>query len=165
MNKFSDIIRASGYRAIESFSGYSNLLSAVQRQMSELTHYYDDDTLRFFGCRVVKATSFDDGVYMGTICTQKRGFWAEDGRGYVIQFHDFTGNSIGPSGEREYFSTLRAAERAFYAFAGTLSARAVLASALEREYASAKRKADLMNTAAAMLEASPELAPEYAVTP
>lgn len=158
------IIRAAGFSPIESMSGRPHLLSAVQRATAGLTHYYAADTLRFFGCRVSKATTFADGLYIGTVCIQKRGFDDALGKGYVIAFHDFTGNHIGPEGDRVYYNTKRQAEKAFYAFADTLVARDILRAALSRELGTVTRKAQEMNTALSLL-GSAAVEPEHAVVP
>lgn len=157
------IIRAAGFSPIESMSGRPDLRSAVQRAMAGLTHLYDTDTLRFFGCSISKATTFADGLYIGTVCRQKRGFDDSLGKGYVIAFHDFTGHHIGPEGDRVYYNTKRQVEKAFYAFADTLSARNILHAALSRELGTVTRKAQELNTALSMLASVPAIEPEHSV--
>lgn len=159
------IIRTAGFSPIESMCGRPDLRAAVQRAMAGLTHFYDADTLRFFGCSVSKATTFTDGLFMGTVCRQKRGFDDALGKGYVIAFHDFTGHHIGPEGDRVYYNTKRQAEKAFYAFSDGLSARDILHAALSRELGSVAREAQELNAALSLLGSDATIEPEYAVVP
>lgn len=136
-----DIANAAGFRPFDSVSGVYNITAAVQDRTCNVTHFYDPGTLRYFFCKIRKARVIDDGLIIGTICTQSKNF-SNTERGYVINFHDLTGHHIGPAAgdARVYYSTLRQAEKAFWEFANALNARDVLRDAIERERQNARRK-------------------------
>lgn len=131
----ADVIRAAGIRPFDGFSGSYNVQAAVQSQTAGITHYYDADALRFFSCKVLKATTFDDGAYMATVCTQDKD--GQGSRGYTFQFHACDGRSLGPE-DRVWFASKDKAATAMYAFADTLDGRAVVADILDRQERDAK---------------------------
>jgi len=42
----------------------------AQRQLSGITHYVDDDTLKYFECRVLEVVFAEDGLTLGLITSQ-----------------------------------------------------------------------------------------------
>jgi len=42
----------------------------AQRQLSGITHYVDDDTLRYFECRILEVVFAEDGLTLGLITSQ-----------------------------------------------------------------------------------------------
>tara|TARA_R110001599_G_scaffold7910_1_gene38099 strand:- start:529 stop:939 length:411 start_codon:yes stop_codon:yes gene_type:complete len=42
----------------------------AQRQLSGITHYVDDDTLRYFKCRILRVIFSEDGLTLGLIMSQ-----------------------------------------------------------------------------------------------
>ena len=134
-----DFIRAAGFEPVPCFSGTYNVEAAVQNYMSGKTHFYDAGSMAFFSCKVRKARCIDDGVILGTICTQAEGF--HGGRVYVVNFHDFMGHSLCSSlGERE-FKTMKQADAYFWERANAMDGRAIMLDAIRRERDDARRKA------------------------
>ena len=127
----ADRIRAAGLRPLECRSSYANSANAT-RTMEGLTHYYDADTLRFFGSRVTDSRLSPCGVFFGTISTQKRGFEPSSGREYRIAIHDLTGECVHRT-DPDTFATRRQAVKAFEAAWSALDEAAGLTAAIERE--------------------------------
>ena len=134
-----DFIRAAGFEPVPCFSGTYNVEAAVQNAMQGKTHFYDDSSMRFFSCKVRKARCIDDGVILGTICTQAEGF--HGGRVYAVNFHDFTGYSLCESLEERTFKTMEQAEKYFWECAKAMDGRSIMLDAIRRERDEALRKA------------------------
>lgn len=137
--KNSEFIRAAGFEPIPCFSGTYKVEAAVQNAMRGKTHFYDDDSMRFFSCKVRKARCIDDGVILGTICTQAEGF--HGGRVYAVNFHDFTGHGLCASLEERTFKTMEQANKYFWERANAMDGRAIMLDAIRRERDDARRKA------------------------
>ena len=137
--KNSEFIRAAGFEPIPCFSGTYNVEAAVQSAMQGKTHFYDDSSMRFFSCKVRKARCIDDGVILGTICTQAEGF--HGGRVYAVNFHDFTGHGLCASLEERTFKTMKQAETYFWQQANAMDGTAIMLDAIRRERDDARRKA------------------------
>lgn len=137
--KNSEFIRAAGFEPIPCFSGTYKVEAAVQNAMRGKTHFYDDDSMRFFSCKVRKARCIDDGVILGTICTQAEGF--HGGRVYAVNFHDFTGRGLCASLEERTFKTMEQANKYFRERANAMDGRAIMLDAIRHERDDARRKA------------------------
>ena len=137
--KNSEFIYAAGFEPVPCFSGTYNLEAAVQKAMKGKTYFYDNDSMAFFSCKVRKARCIDDGVILGTICTQAEGF--HGGRDYTVNFHDFTGHSLTASLEERSFKTMEKAEAYFWECANAMDGRAIMLDAIRRERDNARRKA------------------------
>lgn len=137
--KNSEFIRAAGFEPVPCFSGTYNVEAAVQNAMKGKTHFYDASTMAFFSCKVRKARCIDDGVILGTICTQAEGF--HGGRVYAVNFHDFTGHSLCASLEERTFKTMKQADAYFWERANAMDGRAIMLDAIRRERDDARRKA------------------------
>lgn len=137
-----DIARAAGLTPYDrhAVSSVSNIGAAVESATRGRTHFYEPDTMRYFSCRVQHARILCDGMVIGTVCTQARGFRESDGRCYVVNFHDLTGDTLNRKSEdRPDYNTRAQADRAFAEFAAGLDGARVLADAVRREKASHER--------------------------
>lgn len=136
-----DIARDAGMAPFRHESSYHDN-NAAERTMSDRSHFYDESTMRYFGMRVQAVRIEHNGLVMGTIATQKRGFHDSDGRGYVVNFHFCNGAHIGPKagGEREYHNTRDQAERQYAETLATFDPAVLLRECLVDKRASARRE-------------------------
>jgi hypothetical protein len=66
MNALQTLIRATGNRAYES-QHYGNSGEHCERQLSGRSPYYDADTRRYFGARVMDVSTDADGAMLFTV--------------------------------------------------------------------------------------------------
>ena len=135
--KIADIIRTSGLTPFQS-TWRNDANDAAAEMMRDRSHYYDASTLRYFGCKVQEYDLHIEGLVMHTIATQKRGFHAADGRGYVVQFHDCDGTTL-TEGDTVYHDTRKQAERYRDEFLAGLDAELILRRMLSGKIAYAER--------------------------
>ena len=102
----------------------------AQRCLSGLTHYVDDDTLRFHKSRIISTYVVDHGLLFALVESvaldmhnTKRGFR------YVV--FDTFGNVINRAPLDECYSTSKSATKAMWAYLGTVDAIAVTVAAID----------------------------------
>lgn len=87
-----DIIHKASLRPIEA-TGYGSLTEAASRAMAGRTHYYDKDTLRYFGARVSRLHVDVDGIAM--VALERLNADADGTRkGWRVTIHDLVGRQL-----------------------------------------------------------------------
>jgi hypothetical protein len=122
-------IDTAGLRRLETSHTHQD--STATSTMSGLTHYYDTDTLRYFGAHVTYTQLSDHGVFFGTISTQRSGAGRTSGREYKVAIHDLTGHCL-VSSDPGTLSTRRQANKALDLEWSGLDESTVLTDAIER---------------------------------
>lgn len=138
MKTMQEIIQASPFHALREHDHPTQV-------MAGLTPYYDEGTMRAFRCKVSRSTVID-GVALVAICRQD--VTHDHKRGYLIVSHDLTGYCIDRTNVNKHYTTLRAAEKAFWRTVNALDPHEVLRNALARELRNQRRAA--ASTAAAL---------------
>lgn len=129
------ILAASGINPLRDGS-YTKPLYAAQRSMDGLTHYYDDDTLRYFNARVHRA----EVVARVALVTLESTKHNDEPRRYRVTVHDLTGTVINERRDvDDMLPTLRAAEKEYREAIAAIDPVKVLANAITRERAQALR--------------------------
>lgn len=132
----AQIARDAGLHTFEDSSGISNETAFARAQTAAVTHYYSEDTLRYFRCTVKKLSTFD-GVVMGTICHQDVSH--DHKKGFIVVVHDCGGWTIDRTKVDEHFSSFADAERAFWDILNAIDTGEVLRDVMKRELDKAKR--------------------------
>ena len=135
--KLADAIRTAGLRPFAS-TWRSNKNDEAADMMGARSHFYDESSMRFFGCRVAWCDDRMDGIIMVAVMSQKVGFDSSAGREWRFAIHDFTGHHLaGDSG----YSSRALAEKALAAAVATLDPAAIVRDALTRELRTVDRAA------------------------
>jgi len=108
----------------------------AQENLDGLTHYVDDDTLRYHKSRILSTHILDDGLLFALIesCALDM---HNTSRGFRYVIFDVTGTVIGRLTLQETFKTRRQAEKAMWTYVDTLDAKTITRKAIditERNY-------------------------------
>ena len=72
----------------------------AQNNLEGLTHYYDDGTMKYFSCRVLKCSILYEGLILGTI---ESVLHPTEGRIKRVVFFDIFGHVINNESRGNYF--------------------------------------------------------------
>lgn len=103
----------------------------AQRNLQGLTHYVDDDTLRFHRSRIVSTHITDNGLLFALVesCAKDMN---NTSRGFRFVIFDTFGNVIERNKLEEMWSTSRAATKAMWAALNSIDALKVTSEAIDR---------------------------------
>lgn len=103
----------------------------AQRSLNGLTHYVDDDTLRYHKSRILSTHILDEGLLFALIESCALDMY-NTSRGFRYVIFDVTGTVIGRLTLQETFKTRRQAEKAMWAYADTLDAKTITEKAIDQ---------------------------------
>lgn len=145
-----DICKAAGLEPFE-YDGYRTTTREVvaEREMAGRTHYFEPDTRRYFGCRVLELHAYDAVVF--AVIESTKG----DPEGRTRKFRPVVFGVDGyvierPTLENSYLSAA-AARKALSAFCANLDTRAELRAAIERKAIAARQDLSRLDSALRML--------------
>ena len=103
----------------------------AQRSLNGLTHYVEDDTLRFHKSRILSTHILDEGLLFALIesCALNMD---NTSRGFRYVIFDVTGTVIGRLTLQETFKTRRQAEKAMWSYVDTLDAKNITRKAIDQ---------------------------------
>ena len=105
----------------------------AQRNLQGLTHYVDDDTLRFHKSKVISTYITDNGLLFVLIESASKD-WENRSRGFRYVIFDVFGNVVGNRVKLDdMWSTSKAATKAMLAELNTLDAIAITKEAIDRQ--------------------------------
>lgn len=97
--KLSDIANAAGLRAFEHYGSYcGSLTKHAARVLDGRTHYFDEGSVRYFGCKVHNLRAFGDRTIIATIESVSP---PQAGRAYRVVVFDIDGTVIYRTGEKD----------------------------------------------------------------
>lgn len=155
----AEVIRAAGLSPLERVYNSESTTKSAARTMEGRTHYFDADTLRYFGASVSR---LHVSLGVALVCLERV---AADSsltrKGYRVVVHDLTGYCLAhgehgvPSRDIDALEFSKArADKEFASVCALVdaAARGILVDALQRE---AKRHARAMNDARSALRMLP----------
>jgi len=141
-----DICKQAGLDPFE-YDGYRNTTREVvaEREMAGQTHYFDADTRRFFGSRVLELHAYD--AIMFTVIESAKG--DPDGRSRVFRPVVFgvDGFVIHRPDMDDSYASAAAARKALSAFVAKMDTRRELYRAIDRKLAQHRREAHALEAA------------------
>lgn len=142
-----DICKQAGLDPFE-YDGYRNTTREVvaEREMAGRTHYFDADTRRFFGSRVLELHAYD-AVVFAVIESVKAGPGANSGRVFRPVVFGVDGFVIHRPGMDDSYASAAGARKALSAFVATMDTRRELFNAIDRKLAQHRREAHALESA------------------
>lgn len=108
----------------------SDVNYTAQRTMGDRSHFYDADTMRYFGCRVSHVDVLHGGVLMVAVMSQKAGY-NDSKRVWRYAIHDCSGWTVGE--ESADYSSRKQAEKALADALKPIKPGAVLRGIIKRK--------------------------------
>lgn len=152
MTQIADILRSVyAVRLYDDTGGsYGAAKTFAQRQLSGRTHFADDDSLRYFHSRIVKARVTENGVFFWLIECGALAF-ENKRRGYRYALFDVFGTCVARPEIADARPTKVGAEKAFLAFYNAFDGRMYYRKALDERAQRMEREAADSRAAARLL--------------
>ena len=137
MSDLISSLRAIGLSPYRHESSYSDRNAVAN--LKGRTHYYDADTMRYFGAKILDCTVIADGLILATVESVQH---PVSGRGYRPVFFDILGNVFERPDSDVLYKSPAAARKAFDVIRAGLDPIAITRAALERKRAAIRRELD-----------------------
>lgn len=105
-----EALRAAHVVTFQHKSGYAKI--DAQRNLQDLTHYYDDNTLKFFYARVLSSRAIYDGLFLRVVESAAKDSDNRE-RGFRVVLWDCFGNDVYRVANDDLFKTRKQAEKHF----------------------------------------------------
>lgn len=105
-----EALRAAHVACFTFKSSYAK--SNAQLNLQDLTHYYDDNTLKFFYARVLSSRAIYDGLFLRVVESAAKDCDNRE-RGFRVVLWDCFGNNVYRVANDDLFKTRKQAEKHF----------------------------------------------------
>ena len=109
----------------------------AQNNLAGLTHYYDEETLKYFSARILKCSILHDGLILGTIESFAN---PEHGRVKRVVFFNIFGDVVNHDTREDFFKSSKLVEKHFLEVANSLDANQITIDALQNKANQLKRE-------------------------
>jgi hypothetical protein len=142
---FSKALKANGFDLFTDQSSYSDI--RAKKNLDGRTHYYSDDTMRYFKAKILLCHITDGGLLLGTVESVAH---PDRGRIYRPVFFDIWGTVVSKCDIDDAPKTSKTAEKLFWRLANELDAIAITREGLERHRRRVARQLEEANTVLAL---------------
>jgi hypothetical protein len=127
---------------------YSNAKYSAQESLAGITHYVDDNTLKFFKAKILRAKPINDGALYMILESSSKDF-EHTKRGFRVVVFDVFGDSIYRPALDEMHDTTKQALKAFENWSKSFDVDAYYRERMARKAIQLKKQAERLEEALA----------------